>query len=61
VDDLMTTGDIAKELGVCRRHVTERLTKRPDFPKPAMNATQKLRKWRAKDVYKWMRGEKIPG
>ena len=29
---LLTTTDIAELLGVCRQHVTNRVTKRPDFP-----------------------------
>jgi predicted DNA-binding transcriptional regulator AlpA len=52
---LIDTGDIAQMLGVTREHVTNRLTKRPDFPKPAVNISRKLRKWSEDEVRAWMR------
>lgn len=48
--DLIDTQEIARMLGVTRAHVTNRLTKRPDFPKPAVNLSQRLRKWKREDV-----------
>lgn len=51
--DLMDTQEIAKLLGVSRPHVTGRLTKRPDFPRPVLDLSRRLRKWRRTDVLKW--------
>lgn len=51
--ELMDTGDIAKLLGLSREHVTDRLTKRHDFPAPVMDVSQRLRRWAAADVRAW--------
>jgi predicted DNA-binding transcriptional regulator AlpA len=53
---LIDTGQIAEMLGVTRQHVTNRLTKRPDFPRPELNQSRRLRKWKEADVRSWMRG-----
>jgi predicted DNA-binding transcriptional regulator AlpA len=55
--DLIDTKEIARLLGVTRAHVTNRLTKRPDFPAPAVNMSQRLRKWRRDDVLKMIVSE----
>ena len=52
----LDTADIAEMLGVRRDHVTDRLSKRPDFPKPHINVTQKLRRWRREDIEAWLAG-----
>ena len=55
--DLVDTGDIANMLGVTRAHVTNRLSKRPDWPKPVMNLSQRLRRWKREDVLKVVKGK----
>lgn len=50
----LDTADIAAMLGVTRVHVTDRITKRPDFPKPFINVSRRLRYWRASEVQAWM-------
>lgn len=50
---LMDTAAIAEALRVTRAHVTDRLTKRPDFPRPVVNASQRLRLWDAESVLAW--------
>lgn len=50
----LDTADIAAILGVTREHVTDRITKRPDFPKPFINVSRRLRYWRKSDVAKWL-------
>ncbi len=50
---LIDTSDIAEILGVRRDYVTDRLTKRPDFPPPAVNLSRRLRRWRLMDVMRW--------
>lgn len=52
---LVDTADIAKLLGVTRATATNRITKRPGFPAPAINLNQRLRKWRADEVLAWIR------
>jgi len=51
--DLIDTADIAKLLGVTREHCTARIVKRADFPKPAMDVSRRLRRWRRSDVMRW--------
>lgn len=51
--DPIDTAGIAALLGVCRRHVTERLSKRPDFPQPIINISQKTRRWSRSEVLSW--------
>ena len=50
----LDTAGIAELLGVTRVHVTDRITKRPDFPKPFINVSRRLRYWRTSDVNAWM-------
>lgn len=52
--ELIDTKDISRLLGVTRAHVTNRLTKRPDFPQPTLNLSQKLRKWRKDEVLRFL-------
>lgn len=51
------TEGIAQILGCTRQHVTSRLTKRPDFPKPIINVSRKTRFWALADVQRWMKGK----
>lgn len=51
---MIDTGTIAQMLGVTRAYVTDRLTKRPDFPKPAIDLSQKLRRWNDGEVRRWI-------
>ncbi len=54
----LDTQDIAQLLGVTREHVTNKIVKRPDFPKPTINASQKMRKWAQHEVLAYLRGER---
>lgn len=47
------TARIAEILGYTRRHVSERLVKRPDFPKPKIDISRKCRRWAEEDVLAW--------
>ena len=51
----MSTADIAALLGLSREHVTDRITKRVDFPKPFINVSRRTRYWRTVDVMAWLR------
>lgn len=55
---LWDTAEIAQHLKVKRRTVTDKLTKRPDFPKPVQRVSQKLVRWSAEDVQRWATGER---
>lgn len=49
----LDTAGIAALLGCTRQHVTSRLTKRVDFPKPFINVSRRIRYWRASDIKAW--------
>jgi predicted DNA-binding transcriptional regulator AlpA len=53
---LLDTAQIAELIGCTRAHVTDRLSKREDFPRPLINVSRKLRKWSAADVMAWAAG-----
>lgn len=56
-DEHWDTEAIAKFSGWCRRYVTEDVTKRPDFPKPVINKSRRMRKWSANAVKAWLTKE----
>lgn len=47
------TAGIALLLDYSVRHVRDHITKRPDFPKPAINLSQRHRLWNEVDVLRW--------
>lgn len=51
--DLITTADIADDLGLAREYVTDKLTKRPDFPPPALRLSQRTVRWLRDDYETW--------
>lgn len=55
-NDLLDTAAIAQLLGLSRRHVTERLTKAPTFPAPAIAVSRQTKRWRRGDVLAWAGG-----
>ena len=52
--ELINSEGIAALLGLSRAHVTGRLTKRPDFPRPIINLSQRVRRWLRSDVEAWV-------
>lgn len=50
----LDTAGIAALLDCTREHVTNRVTKRLDFPKPFINVSRRIRYWRTSDVVAWM-------
>lgn len=52
--ELMDTKEIVRLLGVSQVHCVGRIIKRPDFPKPVINLSQRLRKWRKDEVYAYV-------
>jgi len=53
---LLDTAQIAELIGCTRAHVTDRLSKREDFPRPRINVSRKLRKWSEVEVLAWAAG-----
>lgn len=51
--ELVGTGELAAMWGLNREFVTNNITKRPDFPAPALNLTRKTRRWRRVEVEAW--------
>jgi predicted DNA-binding transcriptional regulator AlpA len=45
VSETVDTGQIAELLQVSRRHVTDKLSKSPDFPPPVINLSERIRRW----------------
>lgn len=56
MDPVIDTAEIARIFGLSREHVTDRLIKRPDFPKPAISISQRTRFWRRADVLAFLQG-----
>ena len=53
MNDTIDTARIAELLGCSRKHVTDRLIKRPDFPAPKIAVSRKCRRWVEADVMAW--------
>jgi hypothetical protein len=56
--ELLTTAEVAAELGVSPRRVSQLLELRPDFPRPyavtrGVRRSAGLRLWRPADVQRW--------
>lgn len=51
---LLDTSDIASMLGVSTKHVRERLVHTPDFPRPTLALSQKMRRWDVQDISAWL-------
>lgn len=52
---LLDTAQIAALLNVTREHVTDKLTKAPGFPAPAVDLSRKMRRWDESEVLEWLR------
>lgn len=54
--ELLTPDDIAAKLKLPKRHTME-LLRSPHFPAPAINQSQKLRRWTAQAVEAWIEAQ----
>lgn len=50
---LLDAQEIADMLGVCRREVTDRLSKRADFPQ-CYDISKKIKRWDADEIATWI-------
>lgn len=57
LSDELDAGQAAALLGVSRRYYVDELSKRPGFPKPSTNLSQKTRRWRYADLLKVKKGD----
>ena len=55
---LWGTREIALAWDLNREYVTDHIVKAHDFPAPALNLTQKVRRWRRSDCEAWRRKHK---
>ena len=53
LQDTYDTADIAALLRYSRRYVAERLSKRADFPRPAVMVSQRKRLWWRREIDHW--------
>ena len=52
--DLLDLDGISQIIGTPRAYVRDTLVKRPDFPRPCLNLSNKMRRWGKQDVEKWV-------
>jgi len=55
-DNTINTAEIAELLHVTREYVTDKLSKRPDFPRPVVNFSQRSRRWKRDQIETWAAG-----
>ena len=55
--ELIDTKDIASALGLGREYVTDRVTKRPDFPAPVLRLSAKVVRWARADFERWHKAQ----
>jgi predicted DNA-binding transcriptional regulator AlpA len=53
----LDTKEIAQLAGLSRKHVTNRVVTRPDFPKPVVWLSRQTRRWAQADILAYFRGE----
>lgn len=56
LSDELDAGQAASVLSVSRRYYVDELSKKPGFPKPTTNVSNKTRKWRYADILKVKKG-----
>ena len=52
---LWSTREMAICWGLNREYVTDHIVKKPDFPQPALDLSNKTRRWRRIDCEAWRR------
>ena len=57
MSDYINTADMAEALGLEREYVTDRVTKRPDFPAPAMRLSKKTVLWWRSEFDAWRKAQ----
>jgi predicted DNA-binding transcriptional regulator AlpA len=57
-ESLIDTSGIASLLGCTREHATDRIIKKPGFPKPRIELSQKMRRWDKDEVMAFLTTKK---
>lgn len=52
--DLIDLDAIAALTGSRREYARDSIVKRPDFPRPSLSLSQKMRRWNRQDVEQWL-------
>lgn len=55
MSDLIDLKEISEKLNVSHDYARDRVSKRADFPRPALSLSQKCRRWRRADFEEWLR------
>lgn len=59
--NFVTAEDIARLLSLSKRHVAERITNEPGFPKPFVFKGRGARRWQREEVTQWIRNRQLRG
>jgi len=58
VSNLIDITEIAQRLKLRREYVRDKLVKTGDFPRPAINISQRIRKWEEDAIQAWLDQQK---
>jgi predicted DNA-binding transcriptional regulator AlpA len=58
VSNLIDITEIAQRLKLRRDYVRDKLVKTGDFPRPAINISQRIRKWEEEAIQAWLEKQK---
>lgn len=53
-DEILTIDDIAEMYKVKRTYARDKVVSRPDFPRPSLALSQKMKRWNREDVERWL-------
>lgn len=54
IDELLDPQAISDKLGITRTHFYKIVSRQPDFPRPCIVLSQKMRRWKATDFNAWI-------
>lgn len=52
--DLISVDEIAAMTGSKREYARDTIVKRPDFPRPSLALSQKMKRWNRAEVEQWL-------
>lgn len=58
MSNLLDLTDIAERLQLRRDYVRDKLVKLGDFPRPAINISQRIRRWEEQAIQAWLEQQK---
>lgn len=57
--DMMTLQQVAEKMNVPYPYLRDKISKQPDFPSPAINYSQKMRRWKRSDIDRYMKKQEL--